>query len=224
MVDVRASVRTSITSVDDLTAVLRLHHVIIATGSLCRGFPNLTSRLSVPQPAWTTCFVGAMRTILEALRVMSSTSVIREAVRSAVALYRRLSHVDGAQTISSFKVVVNCTGIAVLPLVPTLIDCILDKLRANELIEFLPFVSLLMHKYKVRARWLGQVATNHTCIERFCAPARSDAASRLRPGLPLPRAADIGDGRSTAALGTSSGFLHPRHQRRQRRPAGRLHV
>ena len=78
---VRASVRTTMASVDDVVAILRLHHLILAISSVCKGFPMLSSRATVATGVWVEPLVSAMQTIAEVVKVMSGFSIVREAVR-----------------------------------------------------------------------------------------------------------------------------------------------
>ena len=43
------------------------------------------------------------------------------------------------------------TGGAALPLVAPLIENLIDELSASELVDFLPFIGMLCHRYKVRS-------------------------------------------------------------------------
>jgi hypothetical protein len=51
--------------------------------------------------------------------------------------------------LGAFKSVAARIGAAALPLVGPLIDCLVDHLTAKEIIEFLPFIGMLTHRYKV---------------------------------------------------------------------------
>lgn len=55
------------------------------------------------------------------------------------------------QSLGAFKSVAARTGEAALPLVAPLIDCLVDHLTASEVIDFLPFIGMLTHRYKVRS-------------------------------------------------------------------------
>lgn len=67
-------------SVEDVVAILRLHHLILAIAGVCKGFPMLSSRATVATGIWVEPLVSAMQTIAEVVKVMSGFSIVREAV------------------------------------------------------------------------------------------------------------------------------------------------
>ena len=78
----QGSVRTSISSVQDLEAIVLLHHTILAISNTCKGFPALSSRSAAPEGPWIKTFKEATEAIIRVLNVMSGFSIIREAVRA----------------------------------------------------------------------------------------------------------------------------------------------
>ena len=60
-----------------------------------------------------------------------------------------------SQALSAFKVLVAVMGSLLLPLIPSLIDPLLNQLSPAELVDFFPLISLLLHKYKVSLRKTG---------------------------------------------------------------------
>ncbi|PLW04371.1 hypothetical protein PCASD_26515, partial [Puccinia coronata f. sp. avenae] len=110
----------------DLTNVLKIHHSIMAVGSLAKGFPN-NPHASSP---WLQVFKTATDDIMSVTKRLNDIRVLRDATRA------------------SFHKIVATIGMEALPHVPVLINCLLDKLTKPELVEFLSFVGQLVHKYK----------------------------------------------------------------------------
>lgn len=81
MTGMRNNIRTSITTMEDLQSVLRLHHYILAIGNLAKGFPTLSTTASAPSGAWVDIFKVATQAIIDSLKRMSGVMIIREAVR-----------------------------------------------------------------------------------------------------------------------------------------------
>lgn len=76
----KANIKTTIATVEDLHSVLRLHHYILAVGNLAKGFPSLSSTTQSANGAWVEIFKVATQTIIDALKQMSGVLIIREAV------------------------------------------------------------------------------------------------------------------------------------------------
>ncbi|GAA5993378.1 hypothetical protein JCM11641_008430, partial [Rhodosporidiobolus odoratus] len=115
---------------DDLASVLKAHHLIMAAASVAKGFPDLSARMPVAQGEWVEVFKGATEKILACAKVLGGFVVIRDAARFA------------------FNRIVATTGQAVLPLIPTFIDCLVGEITFPELAELLSFLGLLVAKYK----------------------------------------------------------------------------
>ncbi|BGP35706.1 pre-tRNA nuclear export protein [Rhodotorula toruloides] len=130
LADLQANVRPSASSPEDLDAVFKAHHLIMAAASVAKGFPDLSARVPVAQGAWVDAFRSATETILGAAKVMTSFVAIRDAARFA------------------FNRIVATTGQAVLPLIPTFIDCLVGEITFPELAELLSFLGLLVAKYR----------------------------------------------------------------------------
>ncbi|GJN94034.1 hypothetical protein Rhopal_007097-T1 [Rhodotorula paludigena] len=128
--DLQANVRPTATSPEDLNAVFKAHHLIMAAASVAKGFPDLSARTPIAQGAWVDVFRSATETILASAKVMAGFIVIRDAARFA------------------FNRIVATTGQAVLPLIPTFIDCLVGEITFPELADLLSFLGLLVAKYK----------------------------------------------------------------------------
>ena len=132
LADLQASVRPTASSPEDLNAILKAHHLIMAAASVAKGFPDLSARVPTAQGTWVAVFTSATETILASAKVMAGFIVVRDAARFA------------------FNRFVATTGQAVLPLIPTFIDCLVGEITFPELADLLSFLGLLVAKYKVR--------------------------------------------------------------------------
>ncbi|CEP16433.1 hypothetical protein [Parasitella parasitica] len=115
---------------DDELFLLQLHHYIMAIGSVAKGFPTLVKPADSAQQPWTVVFIQATEIILSALQNYNQMAVIRDAVRY------------------TFARLITCLGTQVLPYLPSLINGLLTECQVTELVDFLPFIGLIAHKYK----------------------------------------------------------------------------
>ncbi len=67
----------------ELLRVLQLHHVIMAVGSLAKGFPDAPEILPETPPGWFVEFDSGINAILRALAIMKQQRVVRDAVSIA---------------------------------------------------------------------------------------------------------------------------------------------
>ncbi|KAL9537608.1 hypothetical protein MBANPS3_011624 [Mucor bainieri] len=115
---------------DDELFLLQLHHYIMAIGSVAKGFPTLVNPAEGAQQPWSVVFIQATEIILSALQNYNQMAVIRDAVRY------------------TFARLITCLGTQVLPYLPSLINGLLTECQVTELVDFLPFIGLIAHKYK----------------------------------------------------------------------------
>lgn len=94
------------------------------------GFPALVKAGESVQEPWTSVFIQATEIILSALQNFNQIALIRDAVRY------------------TFARLITCLGTQVLPYLPTLINGLLTECQVTELVDFLPFIGLVAHKYK----------------------------------------------------------------------------
>ncbi|KAI8926197.1 armadillo-type protein [Entophlyctis helioformis] len=121
----------------DEQAIPLLSDTITAIGSISKGFPEFVSdpaaangRAPMDADAMQM-FQEALRRILLVLQQLSSDARIREATRF------------------SLQRMVGCVGPAILDHLPTFLSSgLLSSSTANELIDFLPFVGLMIYKFK----------------------------------------------------------------------------
>ncbi|RUO96313.1 armadillo-type protein [Jimgerdemannia flammicorona] len=109
---------------------LQLHHLIMAIGSVAKGFPEAPNGAASVQRPWAVVFKQATEITLMVLEALNRFEKIREATRFA------------------FSRLVHCLGAEMLPYLPPLINSLLNEFQVTELLDFLPFVGLIGHKYK----------------------------------------------------------------------------
>ena len=122
-------------------ALLQVHHIISATGSLAKGFPDAkvdAKSLTPPEPSLISASgKAALKKVTElniaVLRSLHQHSVIREAVRFA---FSRLLTVLGAEAFDY---------------VPSFIDAIFPSCTAEEWKDILTFLGLVAFKFKAHA-------------------------------------------------------------------------
>ncbi|QSL64544.1 hypothetical protein MERGE_001845 [Pneumocystis wakefieldiae] len=114
---------------DNDVNVLYIYHIIMAIGSFSKGFPD-TSRGSPSIDSISKTFLQASEVILVALETLKHKEIIREAARF------------------SFARLTNILDLEILPKFPRLINGLLTESKTSELIDFLLFVGLLVHKFK----------------------------------------------------------------------------
>ncbi|TXT13691.1 hypothetical protein VHUM_01058 [Vanrija humicola] len=113
----------------DKLAVLHVHHHLMALGHFAKGFPPVSDdqveALPYQQP-----FKQMTEALLEALDVMKTERVFRDAARF---------------TFSQF---VSAIGSTIGELVPRFVRSVVTEFEPAELVDFLSFLGLLMHRLK----------------------------------------------------------------------------
>ncbi|KAH9945166.1 ARM repeat-containing protein [Epithele typhae] len=114
---------------DDVMPILRVHHVIMALGNVAKGFPEYPS--PVPEgyhapPLEVFREIG--QAILVCLEAMNVFRVVRDATRFA------------------FARLLGTTGSNIAQLIPPLMANLLAHFEPTELIDFMNFISLTIHK------------------------------------------------------------------------------
>ncbi|KAF9578132.1 pre-tRNA nuclear export protein, partial [Lunasporangiospora selenospora] len=116
----------------DLETVWVLRHRLMALGSIAKGFPDAATKKSAtqgPGPC-VPIFKQVSEITLIALETLSRSQVIRSAARF------------------TFGRLINCLGQEAQPYMPTLITGLLQECSIMELVEFLPFMGQVAHKFK----------------------------------------------------------------------------
>ncbi|KAF9114533.1 pre-tRNA nuclear export protein [Mortierella sp. AM989] len=124
----------------DLEIVWTLHHRLMALGSVAKGFPDvMNAKKTGPNAALgpvgsggpcAQIFKQVAEITLVALESLSRFEVIRASARF------------------TFGRLINCLGLDVQPYLPTLITGLLQECSIMELVEFLPFMGQVAHKFK----------------------------------------------------------------------------
>ncbi|OJT11445.1 Exportin-T [Trametes pubescens] len=114
---------------DDVLPILKVHHIIMALGNVAKGFPEYPTPVPenyVAPPLDVFREVG--QAILVCLEAMNVFRVVRDATRFA------------------FARILATTGSTVAQLIPTLMANLLAHFEPTELIDFMNFIGLSIHK------------------------------------------------------------------------------
>ncbi|WVR08059.1 hypothetical protein IAU60_005105 [Kwoniella sp. DSM 27419] len=114
---------------NDLQAVLQVHHHLMALGHFAKGFPTVSDGQVEALP-YTPPFKQMTEALLQALDVMKAQRVVRDASRFAFAQF------------------VNAIGTTVAELVPKFVSVVVTEYEPSELVDFMLFLGLLMHRLK----------------------------------------------------------------------------
>jgi exportin-T len=114
----------------DPLPVLKAHHLIRALGNVPKGFPEAPAGAVRPPEAapWVTVFKEVAEAIIVSLEALNGFKVVREATRFAFARIIAAAGGDTAQFI------------------PRLMSRLLSQFETSELVEFLAFLGLVVHK------------------------------------------------------------------------------
>ncbi|KAG0254528.1 pre-tRNA nuclear export protein [Actinomortierella ambigua] len=130
----------------ELMLVWSLHHRLLALGSIAKGFPDVTTKkitsssggggaTVVGGSPYSPVFKQVAEMTLVGLETLSRFEVIRSAARF------------------TFGRLISCMGQDVQPYIPTLIRYLLQECSMTELIDFLPFMSQMAHKFRSTNIW-----------------------------------------------------------------------
>ncbi|CAO3627556.1 unnamed protein product [Cunninghamella blakesleeana] len=117
---------------EDELYMIKLHHYILGIGSVAKGFPSIPKGAERKQ--WAGIFIQATEIILNVLQTYNQIELVRDAARFSFARF------------------ITCLGGEILPYLPTLINGLLTECQITELVDFLPFIGLIAHKYKPMIR------------------------------------------------------------------------
>jgi len=135
----------------DQTLVVNIHHTVMAIGDIAKGYDGAGDGSTMPRESvGNRLFAPASQVILEALANFEDSSFIRDAVLSQSKL--NIMPINCFQTRYAFARLVNVMGENILGKIPPLIGGLLRKSTTQELIDFLPFLGQLIHKFKVHGR------------------------------------------------------------------------
>ena len=135
-------------------AILKVHHTIMALGNIAKGFPDYPS--PVPEgyilPP-VDIFTQISQAILVCLESLNTYRAIRDAVSYPYLLREHMLR-SFVQTRNAFTRILATTGPNITHLIPPLMANLLAHFEPTELIDFMTFIGLLMHRLQV-----GQVLT-----------------------------------------------------------------
>ncbi|WRT69690.1 uncharacterized protein IL334_006680 [Kwoniella shivajii] len=114
---------------NDLQAVLRVHNHLMALGHFAKGFHTITDNQVETLP-YTPPFKQMTEALLQALDAVKTQRVVRDAARFAFAQF------------------VNAIGTTVAELVPRFVSVVVTEYESSELVDFMLFLGLLMHRLK----------------------------------------------------------------------------
>jgi exportin-T len=114
----------------DLSAVLSVHHHLLALGNFAKGFP-LNREEELASLPYQAPFKRMTEALLEALETLKTHRVVRDSARFA------------------FSQFVNAIGTSIGELVPQFVQKVVTEFESAELIDFMTFLGLLMHRLKV---------------------------------------------------------------------------
>ncbi|KAL5504140.1 LOS1 [Sanghuangporus vaninii] len=119
----------AIKSPQDVIQIVKVHHVMMALGSIAKGYPE------VPQPIPEgyilppiSIFRQMTQAIVVSLHAMSGFKPVRDAARFA------------------FARMVATTGSHITDFIPEMMSSLLAHFEPTELVDFMNFISLLMHR------------------------------------------------------------------------------
>nr|CAG8525315.1 11239_t:CDS:10 [Entrophospora candida] len=126
-VQMEYSKRNLETDLKDKYTILQIHHLMMAIGSIAKGFPEASKGVA-PTAPWVDFMKQTTEAILIVLKSLSSEEIIRDSARYA------------------FARLVKVLGIEILPYLPPLIDGLLSESKIPELVDFLPKVFLVLNQ------------------------------------------------------------------------------
>ncbi|KAJ3496967.1 hypothetical protein NMY22_g19748 [Coprinellus aureogranulatus] len=129
MDELSANLQRFTAGTQDLVPVVKVHHIIMALGNISKGFPDYPA--SAPEnymvPA-VKVFSEVAQAILVCLEAMNVLKPIRDATRFA------------------FSRILATAGPSVTHFIPTLMNNLLAHFEPSELVDFMNFIGLLIHK------------------------------------------------------------------------------
>lgn len=149
MDELSANLQRFTAGTQDLVPVVKVHHIIMALGNISKGFPDYPA--SAPEnymvPA-VKVFSEVAQAILVCLEAMNILKPIRDAVRCFLLLAS--CHIAVLttcyQTRFAFSRILATAGPSVTHFIPTLMNNLLAHFEPSELVDFMNFIGLLIHK------------------------------------------------------------------------------
>ncbi|TDL25856.1 ARM repeat-containing protein [Rickenella mellea] len=123
------NLRSGVKSADDVLPIVKSHHLVMALGNVAKGFPDFPSPIpaNFKQPP-VAIFQQMTQAIIVSLEAMNIFKVVRDATRFA------------------FARIVAVSGPNVTQFIPALMSSLLAHFEPSELVDFMNFIGVLMHK------------------------------------------------------------------------------
>ncbi|KAI9295595.1 Xpo1-domain-containing protein [Neoconidiobolus thromboides FSU 785] len=115
--------------INDPLAIIQLHHLIMAVGSVSKGLPDVPKKDHINFP-WTDLLVQSTQIILTLLELTNQYKVIRDAARF------------------TFSRLLTATGAPILPLLIDLIRGFVLACEPSEMLDFFQFMTLPLHMFE----------------------------------------------------------------------------
>jgi len=135
----------------DLVPVVKVHHLIMALGNISKGFPdypqNAPEDYMVPA---VKVFSEVAQAILVCLEAMNILKPIRDAVSARSVGGSTSERTTLLQTRFAFARILATAGPSVTKFIPVLMNNLLAHFEPSELVDFMNFIGLLIHKLQVR--------------------------------------------------------------------------
>lgn len=134
----------------DLIPIVKVHHIIMALGNIAKGFPDYPT--SVPQGYLMPpleVFAQVAQAILVCLEAMNIFKVVRDAVGHIILFLWAILIAAPRQTRFAFARILATAGPTVTHFIPPLMSNLLAHFQPSELVDFMNFIGLLIHKLQV---------------------------------------------------------------------------
>ncbi|RDB26055.1 Exportin-T [Hypsizygus marmoreus] len=152
MDDLSINLQASTKGTQDFIPIVKVHHIIMALGNISKGFPDYPP--SLPQGYILPpidVFAQVAQAILVCLEAMNVYKVVRDATRFA------------------FARILATAGPSVTHFIPPLMSNLLAHFEPSELVDFMNFIGLLIHKlhqdmFDVLDQLIGPLSTHITAL------------------------------------------------------------
>ncbi|KAF9294429.1 pre-tRNA nuclear export protein [Mortierella antarctica] len=125
---------------NDMELVWTLHHRLMALGSVAKGFPDILAK-KTPGGALAAAAAGSAGPCGQIFKQVAEITLVALETLSRFQVIRSASRF-------TFGRLINCLGQDIQPYLPTLITGLLQECSIMELVEFLPFMGQVAHKFK----------------------------------------------------------------------------
>ncbi|KAG6813913.1 hypothetical protein H0H92_005762 [Tricholoma furcatifolium] len=153
MDELSVNLQASTKGVQDIAPIVKVHHIIMALGNISKGFPDYPSTPIPEGYALPPLDVLAQvaQAILVCLEAMNVHKVVRDATRFA------------------FARIIATAGPSVTHFIPPLMANLLAHFEPSELVDFMNFIGLLIHKlqkdmFDVLDQLIGPLSTHITAL------------------------------------------------------------